>query len=67
MSSNSKFKEYFKQGDLFFSGMAVDGECFEVIESKTHKWFVAVQFHPEYKSSPFVPHPLFMSFIGNLK
>jgi CTP synthase len=64
---NDRFKEYFKQGDLFFSGVAVDGECFEIIESKTHKWFIAVQFHPEYKSSPFVPHPLFMSFIRDLK
>lgn len=63
---NNKYKEHFERHDLFFSGTSLEDNCLEIIESKTHRWFIAVQFHPEYKSSPFRPHPLFTSFINTL-
>ena len=46
-----------------FSGMSPSGQLPEVIELPDHPWFLAVQFHPEFKSRPFKPHPLFASFI----
>lgn len=52
-----------KQG-VIFSGMSPDGVLPEIIELADHPWFIAVQFHPELKSRPFEPHPLFASFIG---
>jgi len=48
---------------VVFSGMSPDGKLPEIIELKDHAWFVAVQFHPELKSRPFSPHPLFVSFL----
>ena len=51
-----------KQG-LTFSGMSPDGNLPEIIEYDNHPWFIGVQFHPELKSKPFDPHPLFVSFI----
>lgn len=62
---NYSFQDKFERGDLFFSGISSSDQCFEIIESKKKKWFIAVQFHPEYISSPFMPHPLFMSFMQN--
>jgi CTP synthase len=47
-----------------FSGRSPDGRLPEVMEIEGHPWFLAVQFHPEYKSRPFDPHPLFASFVG---
>jgi CTP synthase len=47
-----------------FSGMSPDGLLPEIIEYVNHPWFIGVQFHPELKSRPFAPHPLFASFIG---
>src|SRR5262245_42772479 len=47
-----------------FSGMSPDGLLPEMIEYEDHPWFVGVQFHPELKSRPFEPHPLFASFVG---
>jgi len=49
---------------LVFSGMSPDGLLPEIVEIPDHSWFVGVQFHPELKSKPFAPHPLFTSFIG---
>jgi CTP synthase len=49
---------------LSFSGMSPDGELPEIVERPDHPWFIGVQFHPELKSKPFEPHPLFASFIG---
>ena len=46
-----------------FSALSPDGMLPEVIELKNHPWFIGVQFHPELKSKPFDPHPLFVSFI----
>ena len=48
---------------MVFSGMSPDGLLPEVIELKGHRWFVGVQFHPELKSRPFDPHPLFVDFV----
>jgi len=49
---------------VIFSGMSPDGVLPEIIELADHPWFIAVQYHPELKSRPFEPHPLFASFIG---
>ena len=48
---------------LKFSGMSPDGVLPEIVEYEDHPWFIGVQFHPELKSRPFEPHPLFASFI----
>ena len=53
----------FEQKGFHFSGMSPDNILPEVIESVNHKWFIGVQFHPELKSRPLAPHPLFSSFI----
>tara|TARA_Y100001970_G_scaffold233177_1_gene290539 strand:+ start:31904 stop:33514 length:1611 start_codon:yes stop_codon:yes gene_type:complete len=55
----------FKEKGFHFSGMSPDNILPEVIESTNHKWFIGVQFHPELKSRPLSPHPLFSSFIKN--
>jgi CTP synthase len=49
---------------LRFSGMSPDGELPEIIERPDHPWFIGVQYHPELKSKPFDPHPLFAGFIA---
>jgi len=51
-------------GGLVFSGMSPDGLLPEIVERPDHPWFVGVQFHPELKSRPFEPHPLFAGFIA---
>ena len=48
---------------MIFSALSPDGALPEIIELKDHPWFVGVQFHPEFKSRPFTPHPLFSSFV----
>jgi len=60
---NIKYKEEFEKKGLIFSAMSPDGMLPEIIELKNHPWFIGVQFHPEFKSRPFTPHPLFSSFI----
>jgi len=60
---NIKYKDEFEKKGLIFSAMSPDGMLPEIIELKNHPWFVGVQFHPEFKSRPFTPHPLFSSFI----
>ena len=60
---NIKYKNDFEKKGLIFSAMSPDGTLPEIIELKQHPWFVGVQFHPEFKSRPFTPHPLFSSFI----
>ena len=55
-------KDLEKKG-MLFSGMSPDGKLPEIVEMKDHPWFIGVQFHPELKSKPFEPHPLFISFI----
>jgi len=61
---NLKYKEKFEKKGLIFSALSPDGSLPEIIELKNHPWFVGVQFHPEFKSRPFNPHPLFASFIN---
>ena len=60
---NQKFLSKFENKGYYFTGMSPDGLLPEVLESKKHKWFIGVQFHPELKSRPLDPHPLFVSFI----
>ncbi|SFR77126.1 CTP synthase [Sphingomonas jatrophae] len=60
---NVHYKDALEQGGLVFSGMSPDGRLPEIVERPDHPWFVGVQFHPELKSKPFDPHPLFKSFV----
>ncbi len=60
---NTNYIEQLEQGGLKFSGMSPDGKLPEIVEYADHPWFIGVQFHPELKSKPFDPHPLFISFI----
>ena len=62
-----KFREQLEQKGLIFSGMSPDGSLPEIVEVKDHPWFVGVQFHPELKSKPFAPHPLFRDFVRAAK
>ena len=62
-----KYRPALEEAGLIFSGMSPDGRLPEIIEHKDHPWFVGVQFHPELKSKPFDPHPLFASFIKSAK
>ena len=61
---NIAYKERLEAAGLVFSGMSPDGRLPEIVEIPEHPWFIGVQFHPELKSKPFAPHPLFASFIG---
>ena len=60
---NIAYRDRLEQAGMVFSGMSPDGELPEIVELADHPWFVGVQFHPELKSKPFEPHPLFASFI----
>jgi len=60
---NSHYMEPLEKGGLVFSGMSPDGRLPEIVERPDHPWFIGVQFHPELKSRPFEPHPLFAGFI----
>jgi CTP synthase len=61
---NTGYKDRLEQHGMRFSGMSPDGLLPEMIEYQDHPWFIGVQFHPELKSRPFEPHPLFASFVG---
>ena len=60
---NIKYKDQLEQGGMVISGTSPDGKLPEIIERPDHPWFIGVQFHPELKSKPFAPHPLFIEFI----
>jgi CTP synthase len=60
---NSAYKDTLEAAGLRFSGMSPDGMLPEIVEIPEHPWFIGVQFHPELKSRPFDPHPLFKSFV----
>jgi CTP synthase len=60
---NIGYKDQFEKKGMIFSGLSPDNKLPEIIELKNHPWFIAVQFHPEFKSRPLEPHPLFSSFI----
>jgi CTP synthase len=61
---NVGYKDRLEEVGLRFSGMSPDGVLPEIVERPEHPWFIGVQFHPELKSKPFDPHPLFRGFIG---
>jgi CTP synthase len=61
---NVDYKERLEECGLVFAGMSPDGVLPETVEYPDHPWFIGVQYHPELKSRPFEPHPLFASFIG---
>ena len=61
---NNHYRELLESKGLVVSGLSPDGRLVEMVELKDHPWFVAVQFHPEFKSRPTRPHPLFRKFIG---
>jgi CTP synthase len=61
---NTKYREKLEDAGLIFSGMSPDGVLPEIVERRDHPWFIGVQYHPELKSRPFEPHPLFASFIA---
>ena len=61
---NSHYIDTLEKEGLVFSGMSPDGLLPEIVERPDHPWFIGVQFHPELKSRPFDPHPLFAGFIG---
>jgi CTP synthase len=60
---NINYRERLEGAGLIFSGLSPDGVLPEIVENPDHPWFIGVQFHPELKSKPFEPHPLFASFI----
>jgi CTP synthase len=60
---NINYRDRLEKAGLLFSGMSPDGRLPEIVENPEHPWFIGVQFHPELKSKPFDPHPLFVSFI----
>ncbi len=61
---NNKYREVYEHRGMHFSGLSPDGRLVEIIELNDHPWFVAVQFHPEFKSTPTAAHPLFRDFVG---
>ena len=61
---NTRYREQLEKAGMRFAGMSPDGLLPETIEYPDHPWFIGVQYHPELKSKPFDPHPLFASFIG---
>ena len=60
---DTKYRAQLEAKGLVFSGMSPDGKLPEIIEWTDHPWFIGVQFHPELKSKPFAPHPLFADFV----
>ncbi len=61
---NTHYRDALEKSGLVFSGMSPDGCLPEIVERPDHPWFIGVQFHPELKSRPFDPHPLFAGFVG---
>ena len=60
---NNAFKDQLEEKGLVISGASPGGELVEITEIKDHPWFLGCQFHPEFKSRPMDPHPLFRDFI----
>jgi len=61
---NMEYRQRLEEKGLVFSGVSPDGLLPEIVEFADHPWFIGVQFHPELKSRPFEPHPLFKSFVA---
>jgi CTP synthase len=64
---NVDYREALEKTGMHFAGMSPDGVLPETVEIADHPWFIGVQYHPELKSRPFAPHPLFTSFIAAAK
>ena len=60
---NIKYKDMLQKAGMMVVGTSPDGHLPEIVERTDHPWFIGVQFHPELKSRPFAPHPLFVSFV----
>ena len=60
---NNSYRRKFSRKGMLFSGISPDKKLVEMVELKDHPWFVAVQFHPEFKSQVLKPHPLFSEFV----
>ena len=60
---NNEYRDQFQQHGMQFSGTSPDGSLVEIVELADHPWFVAVQYHPEFKSKPLKAHPLFAGFV----
>lgn len=60
---NNKYRDEIEKAGVLFSGIYPEADLVEVIELKDHPWFLATQFHPEFKSRPNRPHPLFSGFV----
>ena len=58
-----KYKDILREANMLISGVSPDGLLPEIVERTDHPWFIGVQFHPELKSKPFAPHPLFKSLV----
>ena len=61
---NNEFLDRLKEAGMVISGTSPNGELVEIVEIGDHPWFLGCQFHPEFKSRPMEPHPLFRDFIG---
>jgi CTP synthase len=61
---NNKYRSLFEKRGLNLSGICEDRDLVEIVEITEHPWFIGVQFHPEFKSRPLMPHPLFTSFVA---
>ena len=61
---NSAYREQFEAAGLRVTGLSPDGTLPEIVEIEGHPWFLAMQFHPEFKSKPMAPHPVFTAFIA---
>ena len=64
---NNAYMDALKKAGMIFSGLSPDGELVEIVELQDHPWFLGCQFHPELKSNPMNPHPLFRGFIAAAK
>jgi CTP synthase len=60
---SNQYREALEQNGMVLSGQSPDGRLVEIVELKDHPWFVASQFHPEFRSRPDRPHPLFFGFV----
>ena len=61
---NNDYRQKFESKGVIFSGVSPDNRLVEIMELRQHPWFVACQFHPELKSRPMSPHPLFKDFVS---
>jgi len=64
---NNQYREVMQQNGFRFAGTSPDGKLVEIVEDTNHPWYVAVQFHPEFKSRLLEPHPLFSAFVAAAK